>query len=128
MKILSNGSTVRHRKGATHRQPSPELGYRIFILSLFTPSKMGIDASRGRSQKRRSAGLGQPTLIALAATILAKRKAYYEALEAANKDNEITAWLSWFAVTAIEDSGQPSRALNFSSTRQGCSPFARQTQ
>jgi Fic family protein len=38
----------------------------------------------------------------LAATILAKRKAYYEALEAANKNNEITAWLSWFAAIALE--------------------------
>jgi hypothetical protein len=32
----------------------------------------------------------------LAATILAKRKSYYEALEAANKKNEITAWLALF--------------------------------
>lgn len=39
---------------------------------------------------------------ALAATILAKRKSYYDVLEAANKDNEITPWISWFAATAIE--------------------------
>ena len=58
--------------------------------------------ARAIAEKALAQGLGQPTLIALAATILAKRKAYYEALEAANKDNEITAWLSWFAVTAIE--------------------------
>lgn len=38
----------------------------------------------------------------MAATILAKRKRYYEALEANNKLNEITPWLSWFAATAIE--------------------------
>ena len=57
----------------------------------------------GRSWKRRwHKALRQPTLIALAATILARRKAYYEALEAANKVNEITAWLRWFAETAIE--------------------------
>lgn len=36
--------------------------------------------------------LGQPTLTALAATIIVKRKSYYEALEAANKQNEITVW------------------------------------
>ena len=41
-------------------------------------------------------------LTALAATILARRKSYYEALEAANKQNEITAWLAWFAGAAIE--------------------------
>jgi len=38
----------------------------------------------------------------LAATILIKRKTYYKALEASNKQNEITSWLSWFAGTAIE--------------------------
>jgi Fic family protein len=57
---------------------------------------------RAVAEKALSESLGQPTLIALAATILAKRKAYYDALEAANKNNEITAWLSWFAATAIE--------------------------
>jgi Fic family protein len=38
----------------------------------------------------------------LAATILIKRKTYYAALETNNKDTEITSWLSWFAVKAIE--------------------------
>ena len=40
--------------------------------------------------------------VLLSATILARRKAYYAALEAASKGNEITGWLSWFAETAIE--------------------------
>ncbi len=38
----------------------------------------------------------------MAATILIKRKTYYAALETNNKDTEITSWLSWFAVKAIE--------------------------
>jgi Fic family protein len=38
----------------------------------------------------------------LGATILAKRKGYYEVLEAANRNNEITKWLAWFAGVAIE--------------------------
>jgi Fic family protein len=38
----------------------------------------------------------------LAATILARRKNYYEVLEASNKQNEITNWLMWFASVAIE--------------------------
>jgi Fic family protein len=46
--------------------------------------------------------LGQPSLIALAATILARRARYYAALEAANKSNEIAEWLAWFAGTTIE--------------------------
>jgi Fic family protein len=36
------------------------------------------------------------------ATILSRRARYYAALEAANKSNEITEWLAWFAGTMIE--------------------------
>jgi len=57
---------------------------------------------RGIAEKALAQSLGQPTLTALAATILARRKDYYEALEAANKENDITRWLMWFAGVAIE--------------------------
>jgi Fic family protein len=46
--------------------------------------------------------LDQPSLMALAATILTRRASYYAALEAANKQNEITNWLAWFAGVTIE--------------------------
>jgi Fic family protein len=57
---------------------------------------------RAIAEKALAQSLGQPTLTALAATILARRRSYYEALEAANKENEITRWLMWFAGVAIE--------------------------
>jgi Fic family protein len=57
---------------------------------------------RAIAEKCLSQSLGEPTLTALAATILIKRKGYYDALEAANKRNETTAWLAWFAATSIE--------------------------
>jgi Fic family protein len=57
---------------------------------------------RAIAEKSLAESLGQPTLIALAATILLRRKTYYEALEAANKQNEITNWVAWFAGIAIE--------------------------
>jgi Fic family protein len=57
---------------------------------------------RAIAEKSLAQSLGQSTLIALAATILARRTTYYNALEAANKKNEITAWLAWFAGTTIE--------------------------
>ncbi|WP_263367011.1 Fic family protein [Edaphobacter bradus] len=41
-------------------------------------------------------------IVALATTILAHRKNYYEALEQTNKGNEVTGWLTWFAGIAIE--------------------------
>jgi Fic family protein len=58
--------------------------------------------ARAIAEKALAQGFGRPTLIALAATILLKRKGYYDALEANNKDMEITPWLGWFAATAIE--------------------------
>lgn len=57
---------------------------------------------RGVSEKALAQGLGQASLTALAATMLAHRKTYYDALEAANKDNEITRWLAWFAGIGLE--------------------------
>ena len=57
---------------------------------------------RAIAEKCLAQTLGQPTLTALAATILVRRKSYYDALEKATKQNEITAWLAWFAGVAIE--------------------------
>jgi Fic family protein len=57
---------------------------------------------RALAEKTLAQSIGQPSLIALAATILARRARYFDALEAANKGNEITAWLAWFAGTTIE--------------------------
>ena len=57
---------------------------------------------RAIAEKALAQSLGHPTLTALAATILAKRNAYYAALEANNKRQEITPWLTWLAATVIE--------------------------
>src|SRR4029077_12554694 len=57
---------------------------------------------RAISEKALAQALGHPTLTSLATTILIRRKGYYQALEEANKDNEITDWLSWFAGIALE--------------------------
>jgi Fic family protein len=57
---------------------------------------------RAIAEKALAQTIGRPTLTALAATILAKRKGYYAALEGNNKSTEITDWIAWFAATAIE--------------------------
>jgi Fic family protein len=57
---------------------------------------------RAIAEKVLAQSLGHPTLTALAATILAKRNAYYAALEANNKRQEVTPWLTWFAATVVE--------------------------
>ena len=80
---------------------------RAGIAHLYFESIHPFEDGNGRigravAEKALAQSLGQPTLTALAATILARRKSYYEALEAANKENEITRWLMWFAGVAVE--------------------------
>jgi Fic family protein len=87
-------------------EPLPAIT-RAGIAHLYFESVHPFEDGNGRigraiAEKALAQSLGQPTLTALAATILARRKSYYEALEAANKENEITRWLMWFAGVAIE--------------------------
>lgn len=95
-----------NRTAVSGGEPLPSLT-RAGIAHLYFVSIHPFEDGNGRlaralAEKALAQGRSQPTLIALAATILAKRKQYYAALEAANKRNEITAWLCWFAATAIE--------------------------
>jgi Fic family protein len=62
----------------------------------------GVRADKVYLNLQLAQSLGQPTLIVLAATILARRASYYNALEAASKQNEITDWLAWSAGVTIE--------------------------
>ena len=68
---------------------------------------------RAISEKALAQCLQRPTLTALAATILIHRKAYYAALEEANKQNEITKWLDWFAGIAIEAQQRTQARVEF---------------
>jgi Fic family protein len=86
--------------------PLPALA-RAGAAQLYFESIHPVEDGNGRigraiAEKFLAQPLGQPTLTALAATILVRRKSYYDALESANKQNEITAWLAWFAGVAIE--------------------------
>ncbi|MBI5762004.1 MAG: Fic family protein [Planctomycetes bacterium] len=88
------------------RRPLPILT-RAGIAHLYFESIHPFEDGNGRigraiAEKIMAQGMGKPTLAALSATLLAHRKAYYAALEAANKDNEITAWLAWFAGIGLE--------------------------
>ena len=95
-----------NRTAPTGREPLPALT-RAGIAHLYFESIHPFEDGNGRigraiSEKALAQSVGRPTLTALAATILARRKAYYAALEAANKGNNVTPWLCWFAGIAIE--------------------------
>src|SRR6266849_2543665 len=91
---------------------------RAGIAHLYFESVHPFEDGNGRigraiAEKALAQGFGQPTLTALAATILLRRKAYYAALEAANKNNEVTAWLSWFAGIVIEAQRRTTAHVEF---------------
>jgi Fic family protein len=57
---------------------------------------------RALAEKAMAQSFGQPILVTLATTILARQKSYYEALERTCRQNELTTWLVWFAEIALE--------------------------
>ncbi len=91
---------------------------RAGIAHLYFESVHPFEDGNGRigraiAEKALAQCFGQPTLTALATTLLSRRKAYYEALEAANKHNEVTAWLMWFAGIAIEAQRRTTAQVEF---------------
>ncbi len=56
---------------------------------------------RAIAEKALSQYLEQPTLLALSHAIEARKKAYYLNLELANKDIEITTWITYFGETIL---------------------------
>jgi Fic family protein len=106
-----------NRTGPGNGEPLPALtraGMAHLYFECIHPFEDGNGRiGRALAEKSLAQSIGRPTLTALAATILAKRKSYYEALEAANKQNEITAWLAWFAGVAIEAQQRTTALVEF---------------
>jgi Fic family protein len=69
--------------------------------------------ARALAEKALSQALGQPTLIALSQTIQKNQKSYYEALQRSNRNNEITAWLLYFADTVLQGQDTTQRMIDF---------------
>lgn len=69
--------------------------------------------ARALAEKALSQAIGQPSLIALSHIIQRKRSAYYDALEAANKRNEITNWLTYFADRVIDAQNHSLALIDF---------------
>jgi Fic family protein len=106
-----------NRTGPNGREPLPALT-RAGIAHIYYESIHPFEDGNGRigravSEKALAQAAGQPTLTALAATLLVRRKAYYAALEAANKDNHLTPWLRWFAGVAIEAQRRTAAQVEF---------------
>jgi Fic family protein len=99
------------------KTPLPAL-LRAAIAHLYFVSIHPFEDGNGRigraiAEKALAQCLGQPTLIAIAYTIERNKKAYYSALEQANKQNEITAWLIYFAETIINAQSYTATWIDF---------------
>lgn len=68
---------------------------------------------RALAEKALSQGLRSPALVMLSSTIEAHRQDYYNALETAQRDNEITAWLSYFSKTVLESQRYAKEQIRF---------------
>ncbi|MEP7355343.1 MAG: Fic family protein [Acidobacteriota bacterium] len=97
--------------------PLPALT-RAGIAHLYFESIHPFEDGNGRvgraiSEKALAQGSGHSTLTVLAETILIRRKAYYSALEGANKEIEISDWLRWFAGVSIEAQRRTAARIEF---------------
>jgi Fic family protein len=95
-----------NRTGPAGPEPLPALT-RAGVAHIYFESIHPFEDGNGRigraiSEKALAQSLGGPGLTALSRTILARRRAYYDSLEANNKQVDIEAWLVWFAGIALE--------------------------
>ena len=69
--------------------------------------------ARSLAEKTLAQSLGQPSLIALSRTIQQRKKAYYDALERNNKDNQIDDWLAYFSKTILTAQAYTQATVDF---------------
>jgi len=106
-----------HATGPNGSDPLPALT-RAGIAHLYFETIHPFEDGNGRigraiSEKALSQTVGHPTLTSLATTILIRRKAYYQALENANRATEITRWLAWFAGITLEAQARTEARIEF---------------
>ena len=79
---------------------------RSAIAHLYFESVHPFEDGNGRigraiAEKALSQTMGRPVLLSLSQAIEADKKSYYAALETAQRDNEITAWIKYFVNIAL---------------------------
>jgi Fic family protein len=94
-----------NRAGPAGAEPLPAIA-RAGVAHLYFESIHPFEDGNGRvgralAEKALAQSTGRPALSGQSAAILARRKGYYDALEKANKKNEVSDWLAWFAETAL---------------------------
>ena len=101
------------------RAEIPHAPVRAGLAHLYFESIHPFEDGNGRigralSEKALSQGLGRPALLSLSRTIEANKKAYYAALKDAQRSNEVTQWITYFAATTLEAQLAAERQVEFS--------------
>tara|TARA_R110002072_G_scaffold236366_2_gene393967 strand:+ start:528 stop:1628 length:1101 start_codon:yes stop_codon:yes gene_type:complete len=91
---------------------------RSAIAHLYFESIHPFEDGNGRigraiSEKALSQGVGKPMLISISQTIEKNKKAYYQALEKAQRSNEITEWLKYFVKMLLDALSQTEAQIEF---------------
>lgn len=102
--------------GAASTIPSPLA--RSAVAHLYFESIHPFEDGNGRigralSEKVLSQGLSRPVLLSLSKAIETHKKSYYDALESAQKSNEITAWITYFVHMALDAQADADALIDF---------------
>lgn len=68
---------------------------------------------RAIAEKALAQGIGRPVMMSLSNTIEANKKAYYEAIEKAQRSNEITEWIQYFVETILTAQTDAEEQIDF---------------
>ena len=68
---------------------------------------------RAIAEKALSQSIGQPVLISLSGAIEANKKSYYNALQEAQRSNEITKWIAYFVKTILRGQLEAEEQIDF---------------
>ncbi|RYY25314.1 MAG: Fic family protein [Chitinophagaceae bacterium] len=102
--------------GQAHEIKMPPI--RAAIAHLYFETIHPFEDGNGRigraiAEKALSQGIGRPALLSLSKTIEKNKKDYYNALEHAQKNNEITAWLVYFVNTILTAQQDAEQVIGF---------------
>ncbi|WP_159476441.1 Fic family protein [Dyadobacter sp. 3J3] len=91
---------------------------RSAIVHLFFESIHPFEDGNGRigrvlAEKALSQTMGRPVMLSLSRSIEADRKSYYSALEKAQGNNEITAWIHYFVQVIFDAQVEARKILTF---------------
>lgn len=106
-----------NRTAPNGQEPLPALT-RAGVAHLYFECIHPFEDGNGRigrviAEKALVQSFGETILIALGTAILAHHRKYYDALEAANKQNEVTSWVRWFADIALEAQRRTTAQVEF---------------